>query len=133
MILKDDYSNYKDALKQTNMESLHERRETIALRFATKCLKSENFSKLFPLNNQKHEMTVRNPLKYKVKKANTERFKVSTIPYMQRVLNDNHKKRKWEMEKLNDELNKSKTRKLEKNSKNLQVNYVSNNDYHCRK
>ena len=45
---------------------------------------------------------------------------------MQRVLNDNHKKRKWEMEKLNDELNKSKTRKLEKNSKNLQVNYVSN-------
>ena len=97
MILKDDYSNYKDALKQTNMESLHERRETIALRFATNCLKSENFSKLFPLNNQKHEMTVRNPLKYKVKKANTERLKVSTIPYMQRVLNDSYKKRKRDM------------------------------------
>ena len=79
VILKDDYSNYKDALKQTNMESLHERRETIALRFATNCLKSENFSKLFSLNNQKHGMTVRNPLKYKVKKANTERFKVSSL------------------------------------------------------
>ena len=94
---------------------------------------SENFSKLFPLNNQKHGMTVRNPLKYKVKKANTERLKVSTIPYMQRVLNDNYKKRKWEMKNLNNELNKSKTRKLEKNSKSLQVNYVSINDYHCRK
>ena len=34
---------------------------------------------------------------------------------------------------LNNELNKSKIRKLEKNSKNLQVNYVSINDYHCRK
>ena len=79
------------------------------------------------------EMTVRNPLKYKVKKANTERLKVSTIPYMQRVLNDNYRKRKWEMKNLNNELNKSMTRKLEKNSKSLQVNYVSINDYHCRK
>ena len=78
-------------------------------------------------------MTVRNPLKYKVKKANTERLKVSTIPYMQRVLNDNYRKRKWEMKNLNNELNKSMTRKLEKNSKSLQVNYVSINDYHCRK
>ena len=128
VILKEDYSNYEDALKQTHMESLHERRETIALRFTKNCLRSENLSKLFPVNKQKHEMTVRNPLKYKVKKANTERFKVSTIPYMQRVLNDNHKKRKWEMEKLNDEL-----KKVGNEFQNLQVNYVSNNDYHCRK
>ena len=76
---------------------------------------------------------MRNPLKYKVKKANTERLKVSTIPYMQRVLNDDFKKRKKEMFDLNNELNKSKIRKFEKNSKNLQVNYVNNNDYHCRK
>ena len=37
VILKEDYSNYEDALKQTHMESLHERRETIALRFAKNC------------------------------------------------------------------------------------------------
>ena len=116
-----------------NMESLHERRETIALRFAKNCLKNENFSKLFPLNNQKHGMTVRNPLKYQIKKANTERLKVSTIPYMQRMLNDNDKKRKKDMMDLNNELNKSKTRKVENDSKYLQVNYVSKNDYHCRK
>ena len=133
VILKEDYSNYKNALKQMNMESLHERRETIALRFAKNCLKNENFSKLFPLNNQKHEMTVRNPLKYQIKKANTERLKVSTIPYMQRMLNDDVKKRKKEMMDLNNELNKSKTRKVENDSKYLQVNYVSKNDYHCRK
>ena len=33
-----------------------------------------NFSKLFPLNNQIHGMKVRNHLKYKVNKANTERY-----------------------------------------------------------
>ena len=97
VILKEDYSNYEDALKQTHMESLHERRETIALRFAKNCLKSENFLNLFPLNNQKHVMAKRNPLKYQVKKANTERLKVSTIPYLQRVLNDSYKKRKRDM------------------------------------
>ena len=108
VILKDDYLNYKDALKLTKMESLHERREIIALRFAKNCLKNENYSKLFPLKNHKHEMTVRNPLKYKVKKANTERLKVSTIPYMQRVLNDDFKKRKKKRFDLTNELNKSK-------------------------
>ena len=34
---------------------------------------------------------------------------------------------------LNNELNKSKIKKFEMNSKNLKVNYVNNNDYHCRK
>ena len=42
-------------------------------------------------------MTVRNPLKYQIKKANTERLKFSTIPYMQRILNDDVKKRKKDM------------------------------------
>ena len=53
-------------------------------------------------------MIVRNPLKYRVKKANTERLKVSTIPYMQRVLNDDFKKRKKKRFDLTNELNKSK-------------------------
>ena len=70
-------------------------------------------------------MIKRNPLKYQVKKANTQRLKVSTIPYMQRVLNDNVEKRKKDMKNLNIELKKSKTRKKEANSQNLQVNYVS--------
>ena len=49
------------------------------------------------------------------------------------ILNDDVKKRKKDMIDINNELSKSKTRKLENNSKNLQVNYVSYNDYHCRK
>ena len=72
VILKSDYKNYKDALKLTNLESLDERRRAISIKFARNCLNYENFSKLFPLNNQIHEMKVRN---HKINKANTERYK----------------------------------------------------------
>ena len=111
VILKSDYKNYKDALKLTNLESLDERRRAISLKFARNCLNNENFSKLFPLNNQIHGMKVRNHLKYKINKANTERYKNSSIPYMQRLLNDDSKKRKREMIDLNIELINSKRRR----------------------
>ena len=65
-------------------------------------------TKLFPLNSQRHVMKVRNPLKYQINKANTERYKCSSIPYMQRLLNDENKKRKREVNDLTEELNRSK-------------------------
>ena len=55
-------------------------------------------------------MKVRNPLKYQIKKANTERYKNSSIPYMQRLLNGDSQKRKREMSDLNMELSKPKKR-----------------------
>ena len=48
VILKKDYLSYEDALKVTNLQSLDERRQMIAMRFANNCLKNENYSKLFP-------------------------------------------------------------------------------------
>ena len=126
MKLRNDYQSYKDALKLTNLESLDERRDTLSMRFARNCLKNGNFSKLFPLNNQRHGMKVRNPLKYKITKANTERYRTSSIPYMQRLLNDDHKKRKRDMSDLNMELSNSKRMNLRNNSPIMQVNYVSN-------
>ena len=102
----------------------------IAMRFAKNCLKNENYSKLFPLSNPKHGMKVRDPLKYQIKKANTERYKGSSVIYMQRLLNEDHKKRKREMNSLNIELSRSKKGKT---SPYFQVNYVSSYDYHCRK
>ena len=133
VILKDDYQNYKDALKLTNLQSLDERRDAISVKFAKNCLNNRNFSKLFPLKNQNHVMKVRHPLKYQVNKANTERYKCSSIPYMQRLLNDVSRKRKKEIDDLNIELSKPKKKKLENPSLNMQVNYVSTLDYHCRK
>ncbi len=47
------------------------------------------------LNIPKHVMNIRNPAKYVVKKTNTERYRKSTVPYLQRLLNeDNFKQRK---------------------------------------
>ena len=100
VILGSDYQNYKDALKLSKMESLEERRGLISLKFAKNCLKNENFSKLFPLKKINHAMNVRNPDKYVVKRANTERFKRSTIPYLQRQLNLENRERKMELKKL---------------------------------
>ena len=48
---------------------------------------------MFPLNDKRHEMGTRKPEKFKVIKANTERFKKSAMIYMQNLLNQ-----QWTME-----------------------------------
>ena len=55
------------------------------------------------LNNPKHGMKVRDPLKYQIKKASTERYKGSSIIYMKKLLNEDHRKRKREMNNLNND------------------------------
>ena len=62
LILKDKYVDYKKALKSVNLESLYERRERLCLRFAKKCLKDENFKKLFPMRKMNHDMMKRNSI-----------------------------------------------------------------------
>ena len=49
---------------------------------------------------------------YAVKRANTERLKKYSIPYMQNLFNVDNKKRKMELKDLNDHLNLSKKRKF---------------------
>ena len=83
------YKGYKKALNDLCIETLDERRESLCLRFAKRCIKNEKTSKMFPLNNKKHIMNTRNIEKYKVEFANTERFKTSPIIYMQNLLNRN--------------------------------------------
>ena len=112
VILKEDFDCYENALKIADIESLEDRREVMALKFAKRCLNNDNYSKLFPLNKFKHGMMMRNPMKYAVKRANTERLKRSSIPYMQNLLNMDNKKRKIELEGLNKELNQRKKRKV---------------------
>ena len=47
----------------------------------------EEMKTLFPLNNAHTGMETRHREKFLVTHANTERFKMSAIPYMQRLLN----------------------------------------------
>ena len=104
VILRSDYDNYENALKVSGLQSLDDRRDAISLKFAKSCLKIENFRKLFPEKVLKHGMKKRNSQKYVVKRANTERLRRSSIPFMQKQLNTDQRKRKIEIKDLEREL-----------------------------
>ena len=69
------------------MESLHDRREKLNLRFAKKSVKIPIMKSLFPLKVSKHKMMKRKEQKFQVTKAKTNRMKKSPIIYMQNLLN----------------------------------------------
>ena len=48
---------------------------------------NRKLDKYFILRKSDHPMDLRKPEKYKVTRTNTERFKNSSIPYMQNLLN----------------------------------------------
>ena len=73
------------------METLYERIERLGLNFAKKCLKNKKFSDMFPNNLNLSNISVRNKERYHVNRANTERYKHSAIPYLQRKLNESNK------------------------------------------
>ena len=87
IILKNNYQSYEEALKSLNMETLDQRREKLNLTFAKKCLKIDNMKALFPFQVKEHDMKTRKILKFKVIKAKTERYKRSSVIYMQKLLN----------------------------------------------
>ena len=86
IILKDEYQSYNEALEKLNLQNLSDRRQMLARRFAEKCLKSDRFKDLFPLND--NTIDVRNDEKFFVKFAHTDRLRdSSSIPAMHRLLN----------------------------------------------
>ena len=88
VIFKEDYQGYQRSLNILKMENLHDRREKLCLRFAKKCLKQERMSVMFPKNNNRSTVKIRNKESFHVNKANTERYKNSAIPFLQRKLNE---------------------------------------------
>ena len=92
--------NYKNALKVLNLDKLHERRKKICLNFAKNCLKNDKVKDLFPKNDQTIKMNLRNQRKYKIKKIRTERYKKSSLPYMQNLLNIEELKKRKEMKEI---------------------------------
>ncbi len=63
VIMGKKYQGYEETLKLIKLDSLKQRREKMALKFAQKSLKQESFSRLFPLNTSKHDMKKRLRLK----------------------------------------------------------------------
>ena len=91
VIFGNDYQGYEKSLKILKMEKLQERRERLSLSFAKKCLKHEKFSNMFPKNLNDSKIKIRSREKYYVNHAKTERFRNSSIPFLQRKLNKSAK------------------------------------------
>ena len=87
IIIGHGYESYSQTLKSLNIETLFERREKLCLRFAKKSLNVDNFKHLFPLYKNEHNMKKRFSQKYEQAKVSSKRYKMSTIPHMQRMLN----------------------------------------------
>ena len=87
MITRNRYEDYEKSLECLNMKTLHQRRHDLSLKFAKTCLKHEKVRNFFPLNF-KNEKNTRNHEPFKVNFANRKRYQSSTIPSMQRLLNN---------------------------------------------
>ena len=85
IILDREYDNYAQALELTGLQTLESRREVLCKRFALQCVKNEKTSNMFPMNPS--TVDTRNPEKFIVQAARTDRLADSAIPYMQRLLN----------------------------------------------
>ena len=90
-ILRDKYEKYDSALEVIFINSLVKRREKLILAYGRKCFKLERTRELFPFNENIPTLKLRTRDKYIVTPANTERFKSSTVPYIQRMLNEKEK------------------------------------------
>ena len=86
MILKENYTNYDDALDSVGLENLQSRRIILCLKFAKGCLKNKKTAGMFPLNPN-YDPKLRNSEQYDVKFAHTNRLRDSAIPALQRMLN----------------------------------------------
>ena len=88
IMLKDNYSTYDSALQQLSLQNLSERRKNLCLRFAQNCLNHEKTKGMLPLKTP-GSYALRNFEKYQVNFASTDRLLKSSIPMMQRMLNEN--------------------------------------------
>ena len=85
IILKDNYTDYISALEKLKLQNLSDRRQILAKRFAIKCVESDRFSDMFPINPNNTDS--RNKEKYLVKFAKSGRLQNSSVPIMQKLLN----------------------------------------------
>ena len=91
IMLGSKYDGYEKSLTKLGIEKLSDRREYLCLNFAKKCVRNPKLTHMFPQNIKTHHMKTRIPEKFKVYHANTERFKHSSIIYMQNLLNQDNR------------------------------------------
>ena len=88
IILKERYTTYDEALNALNLQNLENRRVMLCKKFAVSCVNNVRTRKHFQLSEKTHPMKTRRQVEFNVEFANTERFRKSTIPFLQRLLNE---------------------------------------------
>ena len=91
LVLQEKYKTYEQALLILNLNSLAERRRHLSLKFAQSGEKHGKLTDLFIKNYKNHDMNMRNSEVYKVNFANTERYRKSSVIYLQSELNNNNR------------------------------------------
>ena len=87
--LGSEYSCYEDALAQTGLENLENRRTKLCLSFGKKAAKHPKHSHWFQKKNEEKLPNTRSvKQKYNEPICRLERFRKSPIPYLTRLLND---------------------------------------------
>ena len=96
VILGSDYNGYDDALEVCGLEKLSVRRDARCLKFGLRSLLHPVHCSLFPVNpsvlTDYHNTPNREH--FQVNWAKTESYRMSAVPYIQRLLNDYVKKQK---------------------------------------
>ena len=89
IILGADYSTYEQALQTCHLETLSTRRESRCMKFGLRCLLHPVHSKIFPVNPHVLSSPYDSPNMehFTVNWARTESYRMSTVPYVQRMLN----------------------------------------------
>ena len=89
VILGESYIDYNAALEMTGLKTMYQRREERCLSFSLKCLKHPVHKNLFPINPTLHGnpdyLRQREP--FAVNFAYTDTYRISALPYCQRLLN----------------------------------------------
>ena len=91
IILGENYTSYKRALKILNMKTLQVRRSALCLSFAKKALKSDKFSSWFSFNTNNYDKTRSEKDILTLVKTRTDKYKKSPVPYLTTILNDHLK------------------------------------------
>ena len=92
VILGEMYVGYTAALEMCGLKPLSVRRTDRCLQFAKKCLKHPKTKRLFPLKNNQEvpQYEIRNREEFEVNFAGTDTYRISAIPFCQRLLNEHY-------------------------------------------
>ena len=86
VILGNEEKSHEDSLKELGLDLLSIRRKKLCVEFAKKSISNPKTTSWFP-KRPLTEHNIRNSSEFEIMHANTERFKKSTIPYLQRLMN----------------------------------------------